>query len=447
MLVLRIRFLSFFILFNVLGAALHAQPLPTPAATQTPAPPPLDFKETYKTSTLSAKDVIGWLPGELRPIASFEIIQGYPVWRVVILVLLLTVGFFFSKILGAVIKRYSERLERKTGGSKRAFIRSFILSLRRPVRVLAWAGFIRLAGFLLDPEHASAAVWLASVFINIALVVFVYDFVGVIEVFLTKRAVKTNTRLDDMLVPLVKRILKVGVIIFASIQLFQSISGQSVATIIGGLGIAGIAVAFSAQDTIKNFFGFLMIVLDKPFAIGDRIVFDGHDGTVEEVGLRSVKLRRLDGHHVTIPNSKVVDSATHNIGRRPFIQRIMNIGITYNTPPEKVERALAIVKEILADHEGLNPEYPPRVYFNDFSDSSLNLFVIYWYHPPAYWDYMAHAERVNMEILKRFNAEGIEFAFPSRTVYLADPGRAKDMFGPPEPYKGQESRTGKGDEY
>ncbi len=108
-----------------------------------------------------------------------------------------------------------------------------------------------------------------------------------------------------------------------------------------------------------------------------------------------------------------------NISKRPNIRRLLNLGITYDTPPEMAQRAVAILKEILADHEGMDPDKPPRVLFNDFKDSSLNLFAIYWYHPADGWAFDEFGQRVNFEILRRFNEEGIEFAFPSQTVYLA----------------------------
>jgi MscS family membrane protein len=97
---------------------------------------------------------------------------------------------------------------------------------------------------------------------------------------------------------------------------------------------------------------------------------------------------------------------------------LANISITYGTPPEKVKEAKAILEDILKDHEGMNPEFPPRVYFNEFMADSLNLIMLYWYHPPDYWKYMDFTENVNQQILERFNAAGIEFAFPTQTIHL-----------------------------
>jgi MscS family membrane protein len=96
----------------------------------------------------------------------------------------------------------------------------------------------------------------------------------------------------------------------------------------------------------------------------------------------------------------------------------MNVTITYDTTPVKVQEALAILRDILDNHEGMNPDFPPRVFFNDFNDCSLNILAIYWYHPPEYWKFLEHGEQVNMELLTRYNEAGIEFAFPTQTLYV-----------------------------
>ena len=151
---------------------------------------------------------------------------------------------------------------------------------------------------------------------------------------------------------------------------------------------------------------------------------DGHDGPVEEVGLRSTKIRTLEGHLVTVPNGQLANRTIQNIGQRPHIRRIANLTITYDTLPEKIERAIEIVKELLDNHEGMHEDFPPRVFFNELNADSLNIMAIYWYHPPNYWDYMAFTERFNQEVFRRFNEEGIDFAFPTQTLYLAgDPSR------------------------
>jgi MscS family membrane protein len=192
--------------------------------------------------------------------------------------------------------------------------------------------------------------------------------------------------------------------------------------------------------------------------VGQRVKVMGQDGTVESIGLRSTKIRLLSGHLTSIPNEKMAAVEIENIAQRPFIKRVLNVTITYDTPPEKINRAVEILREILAvpeppevestesseavaetagteelvetvategepaphPNEPINqPNFPPRVYFNDLNADSLNILVIYWYHPPLYWDYLEHAQWVTLQIMERFNAKGIDFAFPTQTLHLA----------------------------
>ena len=276
----------------------------------------------------------------------------------------------------------------------------------------------------LATKVAEVSKTVSVIFLSVSIGYLLYWLVDVPSVWLAKMATKTESKLDDMLVPIVRKSLRATIIILVLVQIAQTLSDKPITSIIAGLGIGGLAIALAAQDTIKNFFGSVILFIDKPFEIGNRIVIDGHDGPVEEVGLRSTKIRTLDGHLVTIPNGELVNKSIQNIGKRPYIRRIANLTITYDTSPEKVERALAIVKELLNNHEGMHEDFPPRIYFNDFNADSLNILVIYWYHPPDYWDCMAFTESFNKEVFHRFNEEGIDFAFPTQTLYLAgDPSR------------------------
>jgi MscS family membrane protein len=189
--------------------------------------------------------------------------------------------------------------------------------------------------------------------------------------------------------------------------------------VLAGVGVGGLAIALAAQDSLKNLLGSLMIFMDRPYQPGERIVVENHDGFVEHIGLRSTKIQMLDGAITSIPNERMASLDIENIGRRRFIRRKTNITIAYATPPEKIEKALDIIKDILHDHEGMRPELPPRVFFNEFNPDSLNIEVSYWYHPPKRWESLAFDERVNLEIVRRFAAEGIEFAFPTSTTYLS----------------------------
>ena len=258
-----------------------------------------------------------------------------------------------------------------------------------------------------------------AILLTLAVAWMAYLLSEVIVVLLGRRARKTASKMDDMLVPVIRTGLRTTVVVLAVVQIAQILSDQPVSSILAALGFGGLAFALAGQDTVKNLFGSIVIFADKPFELGDRVVVDDHDGSVEEVGLRSTRIRTLDGHVVTMPNGELANKNIKNIAARRNIRRVLKIGITYDTSPEKIEEALSILKELLANHEGMDPDLPPRVCFESFNDSSLGILVLYWYHPPDYWAYMDFSQKLNLEIVRRFNGAGIEFAFPTQTIYLA----------------------------
>jgi len=264
------------------------------------------------------------------------------------------------------------------------------------------------------------------------LFVYIYQFVNVVDMRLTQWAQSTESTIDDILVPLVSKTLRIFTVALAAIIIIQNLTGVEIGPLLASLGIGGVAVALAAKESIANFFGTLTILFDKPFQVGERIIIDTYDGVVEHVGFRSTRIRLLTGHLVAIPNEKVISSGLENIGKRPYIRWSTNIGITYDTPPDQIEKAVNIIHELVADHEGMHPDLPPRVYFNGFSDWSLNIMVMVWYHPPNYWDMQAWIQRTCLEITRRFTAEGIDFAFPTRTLHLADASKKhlKDNWAP-----------------
>lgn len=238
------------------------------------------------------------------------------------------------------------------------------------------------------------------------------------EFIFNKSMAKTASNMDAMLVPIARKTIQVMIAIVALLLIAQHLSGKNMASILTGLGVGGLAIALAAQETIKNFFGSIVICADKPFELNERIKTDGIDGTVEHVGFRSTRIRTLEGHLLTVPNGELANKSIENVTRRPHIKRMFYIDITYNTSPEKVELALEIIKELLDHHEGMHDDFPPRVCFDELAAFSLKIMVIFWYRPADYWALKAFNERLNLELLRRFNAAGIEFAFPTQTLYL-----------------------------
>lgn len=347
-------------------------------------------------------------------------IAGNELWRIGLVFIIMLSAFVVGKIIGFFLKRPA--VKKEAAGEEIKLAKLLLRSASGPVVFLVFAGALDTAFLFLKmsgPVRQTANT-LVDLVISIGIAYFLYRLVDIAEYYLNKYAQSTDSTLDDMLVPLLRKTFRIVIVIVAGLYIAESISGKPITTLLAGFGIGGLAVALAAQDSIKNFFGSIMILLDKPFEVGQRIVVEGFDGTVEDIGFRSSRVRTLTGHLVTVPNDKMITNAIENIGRRPHIRRLTNITITYDTPPAKIERAINILEEILDNHEGMHPDFPPRVFFNEFNDASLNILVIYWYHPPDYWQFQAFSQKVNLQLVHAFEEEGIEFAFPTQTVYLAN---------------------------
>ena len=247
----------------------------------------------------------------------------------------------------------------------------------------------------------------------------IYRFVDLLNYALEKIVDQSGNHIDVLILGVIRRIAKVTVIVLSVLFIGQNILNLNITTLLAGAGVVGLAVAFAAQDTISNFFGSIMLIIDKPFGVGDFIKLDTFSGIVERVGLRSTAIRTLEGHLITIPNKNAAGVPVENVSMRPNIKKIINLGLTYDTPPEKMRRAIEILHEIFDNHEGMAPELPPKIDFTEFKDCSLNLQVIVWYHPNDYMKWLDWMTKMNFEILERFNAEGLDFAFPTNTTYLA----------------------------
>jgi len=193
--------------------------------------------------------------------------------------------------------------------------------------------------------------------------------------------------------------------------------GIPIGTLLASAGIGGIAVALGAQDTLKNVFATIALMADKPCRVGEMIHLDEYTGFVEDIGLRSTKLRLLDGHLVTIPNDQLAAHNVENVTRRERIRRSAQICLPLDTPCEKVESAAAIIRERLADHEGMDPEFPPRVFFEEFDPEGFRIGFIYWYSPPDYWQHKAFGDKLNFEIFRALETAGIQFSLPLRHSY------------------------------
>ena len=346
----------------------------------------------------------------------------YKWWNPFFTIAVVLIGFMVSRLISHFFTQMTLMYK---DSEKNIRLRMVISAALWPVRILLAAfvvfsvcEIISIQGPAVNIKDALVGSLIAG-----ALFFFAYRMLDIMEYQLSQYVKREDNLYDLSFVQVVRLVTRFVVVLLGSIYVVKALSGKPLTAIFAGLGIGGVAIALAAQDTLKNLLGGIMIMMDKPFNLGERVLVDGCDGVVEKIGFRSTRVRTLTGHLVTVPNEKMAGNRIENIGKRPHIRRLANITITYDTPVEKVEKAVTIIRNILENHEGMHPDFPPRVFFNEFNDVSLNILVLYWYHPNDYWAFCKFTEKVNLQIMQAFEAEGIEFAFPTSTTYLAQDDR------------------------
>ena len=239
---------------------------------------------------------------------------------------------------------------------------------------------------------------------------------AVIMNFFIPYTLSKESAMMDHFGPILRKGLRSSIWVFGLIMALNN-AGYDVGALIAGVGIGGLAMAMAAKDFVSNIFGGITVFVDKPFQVGDRVQIEGYDGTIEEIGIRSTRLRTLAGRMVIIPNFKFTDSFVENVTNEPSRKISLALGLTYDTTPEKIEEAMNILKAIIAERKE-TLEQEPVIWFESFGDFSLNIKMIYYIQREGHWAYSP--SEVNMEVLKRFNAAGLDFAFPTQTLLTPD---------------------------
>lgn len=216
---------------------------------------------------------------------------------------------------------------------------------------------------------------------------------------------------------LVKKSLRAFILVVGSVMVMDNL-GYNIGGIIATLGIGGAAFAFAAKDSIANLYGSLALALDRPFAVGDWIqVGDVVDGDVEEIGLRSTKVRTWPKTIISIPNAVLANEMINNWSRMPKRRVKQVVGVTYDTKPETMNEIVEGIREVLRQDEGVNQEFI-LVNWTDFGPSSLDILVYYFTKTTAWLDYMDVRQRINGKIMNVVTANGSSVAFPTRTLHL-----------------------------
>lgn len=216
--------------------------------------------------------------------------------------------------------------------------------------------------------------------------------------------------------PILEKVIKTLIFFFITASFLQS-QGYSLTSLIAGFGITGLAVGFAAQQTIASMFGTLAILTDKVFKIGDYIRVNNIEGTVENITLHSTKVRTLDNFMVTIPNNVIDSNVVENISRAKKRKIQVVFGITYNTSEEKIQKAISIIKSVMKSRHDVTQDF--RVNLDALDSSSINIKLFGYVKTSSIITLEKVRGEILFEIVKQFRAEGIEFAFPSQTIYMA----------------------------
>lgn len=215
-------------------------------------------------------------------------------------------------------------------------------------------------------------------------------------------------QLNAQLAQLIVRALGVAAAVVAVFEGGRYI-GVPLTTLIAGVSVSGLTVALAAQDTLKNLFGSLMILLDRPFQVGDSIRVKGHEGTVESVGLRSTRIRDSSGHVVSIPNDEMARLDSKKMSQQRYLQRKEVLRLRADTPPARIRNFASLVSGILENHEGCDPAHPPSVRIG-LGDDAVLVTINYSYHPPNAASFAAFNEKVTLQILEGMAKEGVQLA-------------------------------------
>jgi MscS family membrane protein len=291
---------------------------------------------------------------------------------------------------------------------------SGIVALGLPVLGLP-AGLAAILGLAVRTAAASAVVWVA------------YRVVDLLAAYMAEKAAKTTTRLDDQLVPLVRRALKVAIVAIGAVFVLQNLN-IDVASLLAGLGLGGLAFALAAKDTVSHLFGSITIFLDKPFQIGDWVQTCGVEGIVEEVGFRSTRIRTFYNSLVTVPNGKLTDAIVDNYGMRRYRRCFTTLSLTYSTTPEQLEAFCNGVRAIIAAHPKTRKDYY-EIHFSGYGEASLNVMLYFFFEVANWTEELRARHEIFLDVLRLSKELRVDFAFPTQTLHIETLAKSTDLPG------------------
>jgi MscS family membrane protein len=361
---------------------------------------------------------------------------GIEVWQYVASLIYIFLAFSVSKLLDYLISVQLKKWAQKTTTKLDDL---FIELAHTPIKVISFVIFLHI-GLQVFRWPAWLELWISRALQLVVAISLTYMLLRLVDIFIVhwrkRNSVRDDKSFNEQLFPIISKTLKVFIVVIAALVTSQNL-GLNITGVLASLSIGGLALGLAAQDTVANLFGAVAVFADKPFQIGDTIKLESIEGVVESIGLRSTRIRNPDGFLITVPNKTMGNATITNVTRRPTIRTVMDIGLTYDTSPEKVRRAVEIIKKIYGSHEKTKDLI---VAFNQFAASSLNIRVIHQWNGLDYKAYMAGLQDLNLQVQESFESEKIAFAFPTQTIYMKQdspwnislPGESAEP-NPPQP--------------
>ncbi len=365
------------------------------------------YRATF-SSTLEA------LIDRLPPIAKQEWMGLYN-WQIIGLFLWILMALIIRKLFERILTQYLSGWAKKT---RIEWDDLLVESIQKPLSLIVLIGFLLLSYTNLQ-FGVSTNLYLSKILnISLSVAVFwvIYNLIDVFAEYLTHVTGKTENSLDDQLVPLIRKTLRVFIVVLGVIVILQN-NGFNVASLIAGLGIGGLAVALAAKDTLANFFGSITIFVDRPFRMGDWIKTSAAEGTVEEVGFRSTRIITFYNSVISVPNSSLANSEIDNLGMRKYRRLKTILNLTYTTSPEQMEAFVEGIKAIVKANSNFRQDYY-EIHFHAFGAHSLDVLVYVFFSVPDWSTELQQRHNFLLEILRLAKALEVEFAFPTQTLHI-----------------------------
>jgi MscS family membrane protein len=351
-------------------------------------------------------------------------VLGLELWQYFGLVLFVLLALALHKLLSKLFRVLVDKLVSRFYHAN--LTKKDIFPVVRPLSVYLLLLFFRqFVPALMLPHLMNKYIQLGfKIIIPVFAVVIVYRLVDLIASIFKSYAEETASTLDDQIIPLVQKTAKVIVVILGTLMVLHNLD-YNITTLVAGLSIGGLAFALAAQDTLKNFFGSLMIFLDRPFQLGDWIKFADKQGIVEKVDMRSTRVRTFDDSLVYIPNGKLSDSVIDNFGLRSYRRFYTEIAIQYDTPPALIDTYVQGLRQLVQEHPATVKQYGHNaIYLNNFGDSSLNILFYVFFDVASWFDELTAREELMMGAIRLAEQLGVRFAFPTQTLHVENfPGQ------------------------